>query len=486
MPKRASNTTVVNVSMPKKVATRSAPQHSSRLTPDGAKWVKQTLDPFHDRKLEYIGLPDGNVSSSVVEHYSQTFQVSNPGSGDGWGFSVATLPFTAPSTPNEAVETAFFPCTSGTNTINMFYGDSNTTNSAGVVQLVGQQSCGTTGENHGLVTIRAFSAAKLAATGGCFYPDGVGEVTNYVPDKTQILNDRSFVRGNRRLIGLAYEICDVTPAMFKGGTGTHFRMPQNPQSVQLSGVRYDTPSGIVNKGFVPYGGLYRAYSLPPSNISQAMLYDGTIQYPAQDGAYAVAVMDAYRCKPVAPTHNYIRLDNGDRQFSDLLLTGFYDPPDCIATTTARAVGSSVTDVFSPSSYHENCFDTVGSYFTGLPASGSFTVTVRCIWEVVPHTRDQNSAIVFAKPPPLCDEVALALYCAIACKLPPAVKFADNASGDFWDNVLSLVQEVAPYLAYLGKPELGALIAGGAKIAQTYRNSRDETFAKNNVTRKMNA
>ncbi len=484
-PKAPVTNVVVNSTVAKPKASNPQAAHR-KLTRDGARWLKQTLDPFHDAKLEYVGLPDGSVSSSVVEHYTQSFQVTRPTASDGWGFSVTTMPFSLAVTPVENATAGLYPMMTGTGSPSTWYGSGAAANTQGTNEVIGAEGVSNgSGQSCGLVTIRTFNAANLTTSGGAFYPNGVATGQSITPDTIQTTSDNTFARGNRRLIGLAYEVCDVTSPMYKAGTGTHFRVPQAPQDIAFSGIKRTSFAASVNNGYPIVPVPYLSVTMPPADVAAAMLYDGTVQFPAADGCYCVAVHDPLSNKARAPKYNYLRLDNGDRAIpaTNQLLGAASGLPDSLCSASYDAT-TTISSIFRPSYFHPNTFDTVGSYFTGLPQQGTYTVTVRTIWEVNPSPYDSNSAIIFAKPPPMCDPDALALYCAIACKLPAAVKFNENASGDFWDQVLSLIQSVAPALGYVGRSDLAALIAGGSKMIQAYRN-RNDALEKSNVTRKMN-
>lgn len=116
-------------------------------------------------------------------------------------------------------------------------------------------------------------------------------------------------------------------------------------------------------------------------------------------------------------------------------------------------------------------DTSGAYFTGLPGQTQLTITVRKGIETFPSFKDP--LVTLARATPDYDPAFFELYKRIAQELPSGVAVGENASGDFWDKILTVIQAAAPVLGPMMGPAGGLLASGASQAAKLIQKKRNE-------------
>jgi hypothetical protein len=105
------------------------------------------------------------------------------------------------------------------------------------------------------------------------------------------------------------------------------------------------------------------------------------------------------------------------------------------------------------------FDTTGVFLTGLSKETTLTVKLKVYVERAP-TWAEPALSVLASPSAGYDVRALELYAQVVNLLPPGVKVSDNAFGDWWRAIVSIVKNVAPAVGLALSPVVpGAGIIG---------------------------
>jgi hypothetical protein len=201
-----------------------------------------------------------------------------------------------------------------------------------------------------------------------------------------------------------------------------------------------------------------------------MLLPGTRQWEAKHGAYVVETFDMEMNRPQTTSFQNTVMVRGDFTVSDYLAG---------STLPAAITHGGAADGYTPLPFKFSPKDTSGIYFTGLPWETTLTLTVRKGIETFPTFTDP--LVTLARGTPAYDPAFFELYKLIAQQLPPGVAVGENASGDFWDKILSIVQDVAPTVGSAFGPAggiIGGLVSQAAKAGQQKRNQKaDDTNFK---------
>ncbi len=407
------------------------------LTPDGRDWLTLALDPFHDYNHTLAGYPDADVSQTVVACYEYQYQLAAPNGVVGnWDAHI----FTTPLMTTEALLIG-----------NIEAGWNKVTQNAGASNVV-----------MGPLTVYA------SAAGGRLYP-----ATDVFPT-TQIglpqgANASDFSKGISRIIGMGFEVTNTTAEISKQGSVTCYRMPQNPG---------DTNTVFSNNAgtfIAPYSG--KQYAAPPASVQEALLLKGTVTWNAADGCYVVASQSSVSnplCNAATPG---FLITNAQSGLASTAMMGAFST----LGTNAAPIPSVVTPLirkFSP-------FDVSGAFFSGLSNGTTLQITLKAYVERAP-TQSTSDLAVLATPSAPYDMLALELYSHLVGRLPVAVHVDENAMGDWWRKIMSLVSNVAvPIGAALTPfnplaPAIGAIIKQGADLATDAFAKKPKADKKSNV------
>lgn len=413
---------------------------SKALSADGANWLRKSLDPFHDFEVSLRGYPDANTSKVVIQEVTLSKQISAPGT-TGYDMHIFTLPelHTLPigSNLNQALTIDQYGTVTTANTSFNLLPNSNFPIAP--------------------ITIVTGPVGSYTTWDGTNNSAGVCTVQNF--------DFSPWLDGQKRVIGMAFEVHDTTAELYKQGTVTVYRLPQVINVQQLNFI-----SGT-NTGKTP-SVTYVSRS-PPSNLASTLLLPGTRQWEAKDGCYCVATFDDRKMELQGNEYGSRVFTSGDFASSGASTAGFGSIP--LATADPSAWSCQLRS-FKPIPFH-----TSGAYFTGLNANSTFTVTVKLLLEVAP-TPDNQQLVVLSQPSPDFDPVAIELYKHASQMLAPGVPVGENASGDFWDGVLGVIEKVAPVIGGIiplpGASMLGSVIGSAAKAGRDVRNSASDRKQKN--------
>lgn len=372
---------------------------ASGLTRDGAEWLKQALDPFHDTMTRPIGYPDTTASASVVQCIKQSYPITCPtGVPGNWDCNIVMMPWLSATTAL-----------------------ASTTNGAG-------------GVGNGLAQINAAAGGPLcggvqviAAASGTSLAISTPNSTTYTNQPQTI--PTTYLQGNSRCVGMAMEICNTTSDLNRQGLATVYRIPvpQNDDGSTVdikSFITADTTSftGAASIIYMPQ---------PPVNIAAAQLFAGTKAWAAEKGSYNVATLNT----PDVPAL-------GVSFTQPVMYATAASDATVFMQTISRNNSNAVANVGLaqvPGVYWTE-FDMSGTFFTGLSNSTTLTVNYIVYIERFP-TQDDLDLIVSAKASPQYDIRALELYSEVAQNVPVAVCFDENDSGGWWDGIVGAVKSV---------------------------------------------
>lgn len=403
-------------------------QQQTKATKDGMDWLILALDPFHDYERTIEGLPDETVSRSNVRIHNQTATVSATADGDNFnimwngyhGYSIvhASNNLTLDSTPN------------GT------FAPFKVLRSAdGIYPSLTAQYSGTAEEKLGWGTVPLAANANQAS----------------------------------RLIGVAFEIRDVTPALYQKGQYVANALPNHCSKtcplIQTLGppeVRTLMPSASVTAPFA---------------VSQADMqaYPNAVTRELKAGAYVIPHMGvpAQAQRLTSPTGQLVYTSVCIQ--SEIIGGALQQQVTCGADNTTGVQARNKNYVYSG-------FSPCQMLISGVAAETVLQITFRTIVEYYPDLHDPQS-LSTATDTAAYDPYALQLYHEICRKVPFCVPVKDNASGDYFRKVKSVMSRLAPYalrlaeigapivMSALGVPQLGMPLANLARVGRNTVTNR---------------
>jgi hypothetical protein len=388
------------------------------LTQDGKEWLTAALDPFHDYNHQIAGYPDTDVSQTVVSCFQYEMNLKAPASVTGaatWDAHVFTLPI-ASSFANAPVynETADW----------------------------GRVKDPTPAVATQMGPLNAFSAPSGDVLGFTI-PVNANSLQSVLPNP----GVEDLASGNSRVISCGFEVHNTTAEIYKQGAVTTYRMPQ---SANLNQVLF-TNNAETSFGTVT-GKRLRA---PPRTLAQVNLLKGTRTWEAKDGCYATVFQSTVANPLLQVSGEHVLFDE-------------YPDPGQVAvvqgTPLIPGLPTANPTTYTPSACQVMPFDTTGAIFTGLSAQTTLTVKARFYVELAPTWRESQLAVL-ASPSAGYDLAALQLYSQVINMLPAAVMVHENAKGDWWRAVVSVLKHVsAPLGLAMNTFVPGSALVGSAVSA----------------------
>jgi hypothetical protein len=243
------------------------------------------------------------------------------------------------------------------------------------------------------------------------------------------LDFNDYFAGNSRVIGMAFEVHNVTNKLNVQGTVTVYRLPQN---LEIATNQIDLLSA---PGFPTTTMCSR---MPPANIQEALLLPDSKQWEAEKGSLHVSVGDLEHNPAITSQFGARTYISGD------YVGGLLANPSVLLPSWTTFLNSENSGglYFKPIP-----FATSGAFYTGLSQATVLTCTVHVIVETFPTYT--SPLVTLARPAPNYDPNFFELYKAVAQELPPAVEVSENAEGGWWKTVLDVVDSVAPVIPFVG-------------------------------------
>jgi len=390
------------------------------LTADGKDWLISALDPFHDYNHQIAGYPDADCSQTVVSCFNFAAEITAPAAladGATWDAHVYSMPLAKSSTYTMCSEDG------------LWYAATDTANTAPL----------------GLLNVcTAYSGTPLIPTTAPI----AGKQYRTLPD----IGVTDLVSGNSRVIGAGFEITNTTSDLYKQGTLTAYRMPQNPATHSQA-----VASIVYSRGYMATG--VRLQQVP-SGVSDANKMAGSRTWEAKEGAYATIYQSTVHNPLMASSNKFVFVGEPQQTSSS-------DSTDMMISSSDHM--APFGDVCFPPDLQKTIpYDTTGVFLTGLSAQTTISVKLKVYVERAPSFQD---AILcpLASPSAGYDINALQLYAQLVNCLPCAVRVSENGLGDWWRGILKVVRDVAePLGRTLGTFLPGAGLVGSAatKVAGT--------------------
>jgi len=400
----------------------------NKLSPDARDWLTLALDPFHDWARPVAGYPDSDSSRTIVSCYQYAVDVSKPAAAAGnWDCHVMALP-TCPVLGGALQQHV---STSG--------------------NYVFQQVAASANFPCNPVQIISVDAGQPTVPTSA----GVWAPTNLNTQAPVMGSDVGL--GASRVIGFGIEVVNTTADIYKQGTLTAYRMPQDPSP----GESLFTNSAST-QGSMMYHDDYR---YPPSTVADCTLLRGTEQWAAADGVYMAV--------PFSTINNPITIATPRATMftsTGITATGRYACADGYSPLTAI---NNMPVLTASGAWNQKRIPicTSGVILTGLSNQTTLRVKVKVYVEAASTFSDSKLSVLSTISAPY-DAKALELYSSAVNILPVAVKFNANAAGDWWRMVLDAISSVAPTLGVLtGFPLAGMAVGAGTWAAgQVLKNA----------------
>jgi hypothetical protein len=406
---------------------------ANKLTEEGCAAVIAAVDPFHDKPIEHLkGWPDLESQPSLIRAVKCSATVK--ATVEGGAIVVQTWPLLSTSTTAR--------CSSRNNNVIGDVEDSASTN----VQLGG---CTVTMYN-ATGTFTTASKTGFAALG----PDD---------QQGEPAAGESFLGAKTRLIGMGVEVHDVTAEIYKQGTCTVVQIPQSQRqdqvfvkNTQIDGVTYASTA---------FAG--RDVCHHPTTLADAMLFEGTRQWEAKDGAYVVVPFSTESNPPTEVEYCNPVLNISPREQEKLYTenTGDVNIPLWITQPDDSHF------VWFPNRWAPVHSKVI--YLTGLNVNAAFQINVVYYLETFPDA-STIGLITLARPSACYDPLALKMISCAMQELPVGVPVDENWLGDWFLDVVETVAPIAGELigGFFGGP--GGAVAGGAvgtALSQTAKKAR---------------
>lgn len=408
---RVQDSSFENLHMQNDSRTRSARSDflqslvaKSAITQDGKDWLIAALDPFHDFAHPIAGYPDADAANTVVSCYQYQTEVKAPaGVAGNWDCHVFNTPLADTATYNVLLESADWS----------YVAPQVAPQSA----IIGPLTIVSAATNGALLPLCPVPATTVSAA---LPPAPTSDIAG----------------GVSRVIGMGFEVHNTTSALNKQGAVCTYRMPcnagPNQTGYEIAGPSYADLTGV-------------RYPAPPSSVAQAQRLRGSRTWNAEDGVYANCFQGSIH-NPLAEISCKSILINDSQSGSGTAL-----------------VSPVVTNlpVVTPQRTKTIPFDVTGAMFTGLSNSTTLTVKLRVYVERAPTIYDASLAPL-ASPSAGYDVNTLQLYAQAINMLPCAVKVNENAAGDWFKAVVSVLKHVAgPVGAVMNTFVPGAGLVGNA-------------------------
>lgn len=392
------------------------------ITPDGRDWLLCAMDPFHDFEHPVSGYPDADASKTVVSCYQTAYDIAKPAGlpNAPWDCHVYSLP-TAQSTLKLIGYDMVAPGS-------MHVANNNSDYNFGMMNV----ACNVAG-------------GPLFRNSPTIVSPGMPTFTNHI-----IPTPDGVAAGNSRVVGFGFEVVNTTASLHKQGAVTTYRMPQ---MTGVASLALETGNWT---GMMPV----HSFQAPPSFVADATLLGGTRQWEAAEGAYVVGTQSSVQNPLVFESYHAMAISPFSLAQSNFALLGKIDLAGVANAPPAVSRLVAGENKLLP-------VNTSGAMLTGLSPETTLRVKVRVYVESAP-TWSYPELAVLATPSAAYDVHALEVYSRAMAALPVAVPVGENAAGDWFRRICSVVIGAAGPLGlalapfYPGAPMVAQQVANVAK------------------------
>lgn len=394
-------------------------------------------DPFHDNPIEHIrGWPDLETQPSVIRLIKRSVTIKAPDAGSN--IELFTYPVIDSSVTNRS------------------------TRRNCVIDQVNQSvsdlaSCAP-------VVIHSYNAANASNM----------MLNNWTEEQTLGI-EQDYLTSPTRIIGMGVEVRDVTAPLYRQGVCTVYQVPQTQDEDSTFNFKAMTlTSGLTKIATVQDG---RIFTPNCQTIRQALAFEGSRQWKAEEGAYLVIPFSSKDNIATPPEYTMpcIRA-----------LAQDMDSIGTLNTTTLYtgnfASGGAAGDNFVFMPHMFTPMHSKGVILSGLSEHSTFQINANFFLETFPRTSD-DPLVTLARPSCEYDPVALELISKTMKTIPVAVPVSENGLGDFF---LDVVEKVAPTIGNLASvafPEFSPFIKTGTTLATDWAGAAKKSRAKQKAKNK---
>jgi len=417
----------------------------STLSENGKTAIIVACDPFHDDQIKGMqGWPDAETAPSVVRCIKSAIAVTARSGGgaaltDPWDMHITLWPFLNPQLFIEADDRR-------NNILN-----ASSTSLAGDSGYVG-----------------GLQVQRVTTVGGDVDYFGIPGGTDHLGLVTL---DPSFQQGVHRVVGIGYEVHDITAELYRQGDVTVYQqtqMPRDPGGFTVINTHNFAPS-VVDASMEFTGTMFRH---PPKNTAQAILMPGAKTWPAAKGVYQVGHFHSAENPSYATDYNVPVIYDSPYAY-DAINASQEEPNEtplhvggCNGSDDTNLVLGAATLIrrrYIAAPQHIYPYHNCGAIFSGLNPLASFKIVMNVYVETFPGI-DESSLLPLATPSCSYDPMALEVISHCMGTLPIAVPVGENPLGEWF---ASAVQSAADFLSpmLIGSGNPYAMAAGGAlKVA----------------------
>lgn len=399
---------------------------ATSLTEHGKHWLTQAIDPFHDLSFEPSGYPDVKIAPSVSQCIKQTFTIKKPAAlpVGNWDLHLFNVPWWTPE--------PFFNHYVNGNVISLYDNGTPAIQLGGIVALAGEEGT-------------ALWTDAGPATGSVVQSYGL---------------DPDYFRGSTRVTGAGFEAVNTTSKLNIQGQVIVYRQPQPSFQPKHMGIWDLIADGeILYKG----GASYTDVRPPPYTTADAMLFTGSKQWQAAEGAYCVISFNDLQL----PADGESVIDPimwgdepaGDQQVQrEALVPQFHD-----SVVYRPGVGPGyMNGIASPRLTCLAPQDMSGMYFSGLSAETTISLSYNVYLERFPGDDDRDLKSL-AQPSPPYDVFAQQLYTYCLRTMPPGVPAYMNGLGDWFASTVSKVAGAVKKVAGMIPHPIAQAVSQGAGV-----------------------
>lgn len=381
----------------------------TQLTERGKQWLKQAIDPMHDLTMRPDGYPDVKIAPSVSQLVKQTFNIKKPASlpAGNWDLNLFNLPWWTVD--------GFQQVSVDGNVISVGSMGVSTWNLGGIVSVAGAEG------------------ADLWTDTG---PSPTAVVTSYGLDP-------AYFEGATRVTGAGFETVNTTSKLYKQGQVIVYRQPQsNFQQKVMTYWNVVGPSNTVT----PLGaGSYVDVRPPPYNTAEAMLFTGSKQWEAAEGAYCVVSFNSLDIPADSESVIDPIMWTDGKSSNESGPVSATIPTLYAATVAQYPSGIGYTGPLSPALTCMCPQDMSGMYFSGLSEQTTISLTLNVFIERFPSS-DEPDLKTLAQCSPAYDVFAQQIYTYCLLDMPPGVPAFMNGIGDWFASVVSKVSGAVSKIA----------------------------------------
>lgn len=433
------------------------------LTETGKLGLIQLVNPFADFQMKRTGYYDSCEASSVIKRVSYTKSITVPSSAgtNPWDCHIFTSPFINRS-----------PVAHSGVLIGNVVIDSTTSPN---------------GDNIGGVTVMTAPAGQITDIANCVnsgvvFMDSTGICPFKDPTNNNVVSD---VDDIARIIGMGFEVHDVTQDLKRQGTCTVWRQASENQldrevvtTCTLTSGTTIAPTGLNNTG----AHMMRSMVDIPASAAVAIALPGSRQWESRRGCMVIPTLASTDippqkltgCMPVvrqlpgsSSVGSGVSPGTGTWTMGTENVSLFPIAQTLLSSLFVLPPATGQLQVKLDAPMHVANFNCSGAIFTGLDPAAVLQLNTIFYIEIFPGP--QSPLVTLGNPSPPYDPMAMQIYSSIMNKLPVGVPVEDNADGDWFFEVVEWASEfVRPALKALPG---GNLLTGVADMANKWANNK---------------